>query len=637
MPDAYVKTGTSSFLSHVPRCSEIGVAGYQAPAGGHGPYLAKATLDGRSSINPEVIAVVDRYQAGQYLYLKCQDLGVPKYGSSIWGYTTDGYWVPDYYVKTGTTGFVPGVPRCSSLGISGGAGVPTVPNGVASDIRANIVAAARSQVGVVEGANNCNPYGFCAAWCTMFATWTWYQAGVNVAASRTFGDSTWYFSGSLYQWAVNNDRIRSFGDARPGDIVIYGDSPGRTYHTAVVEYVYSDGDIATIEGNLSNMVRRVSRFNPHLSSTFHPSNYRILAIIAPVKDELTAPTGKPTGLTGAALSTTSVKLTWQGTTDATSYYIERKKLGVSTSYVRLPAVVDSTSYTVTGLAEGRWYRFRVVPANGTLTGPASTAFEVRTRGRENYTNYYALGDSYSSGHGAATPAAPYTGGDCKRTTNAWAYELASSSYVPTPHLYACSGNELPGLRDQLADVPSSLSGPTLITITVGGNDVGFGPEIQNCVLPGSCTDREPIIAATIDNIEDDLRDFYEDVRARAPGADIVVVGYPPLVPAPGAPRAICIELSNSEMDMIYRLGVRLNNVIRSAATAAGVTYSVDEVHAEFTGHEACSLAPYLHAIDVDSMGGDSFHPTTAGQWAYGEAVDDRLNSLFGIGAKRSIL
>ena len=315
------------------------------------------------------------------------------------------------------------MPRCGSLGISGGAGVPTVPNGVASDIRANIVAAARSQVGVVEGANNCNPYGFCAAWCTMFATWTWYQAGVNVAASRTFGDSTWYFSGSLYQWAVNNDRIRSFGDARPGDIVIYGDSPGRTYHTAVVEYVYSDGDIATIEGNLSNMVRRVSRFNPHLSSSFHPSNYRILAIIAPVKDELTAPTGKPTGkptgLIGTPVSTTSVNLSWQGTTDATSYFIERMILGSSSSYVRLStAIVGATSFTVSGLSTGRWYRFRVVPANGTLTGPASTAYEVRTRGLPDYTTYYALGDSYSSGHGASTADAPYTGGDCKRTTNA---------------------------------------------------------------------------------------------------------------------------------------------------------------------------------------------------------------------------
>jgi lysophospholipase L1-like esterase len=644
IPDVYVYTGTSSFLPHVDPCSEIGIAGFQAPEGGHGPYLAKAPLDGRSSISPEVVAVVDLYLAGQHIYLKCQDLGVQKYGSSIWGYTTDGYWVPDHYVKTGTDGFVSGVPRCSSIGISGGDGVPTVPNQNAGAVRENIVAAARGQVGVVEGANNCNPYGFCAAWCTMFATWTWSQAGVHVVGSRVIGASPWYFSGSLYQWALGNDRVRAFGNARPGDIVIYGDSPGRTYHTGVIEHVYSDGDIATIEGNLNNMVRRVSRFNPHLSSAHHPAGYHILAIVAPVKDELTPPTDKPGNLTGSAQSANSVTLTWQASTDASNYYIERKDLGGSGGYVRLStSVVDATSYTATGLSPGRWYRFRVVAANGTLAGATSSPYEVRTRGNSDYTTYYALGDSYSAGDGTFQLGIPYLD-DCNRTYAAWPRQI-SSSYAPDPHHLACTASRLPDLRDQLQSVPAGPSARTLITITVGGNDMGWGSELKNCFEGGSCTDREGVITQRIHNLDDDLRGFYEDVRQRVPGADILVVGYPHLAPRPEpADDASCVGITKDESDMIYRLGTRLNNVIQSAAADAGVTSAIDEVYDEFVGREPCSsgLHDYINALvccDIDNwppFSGESFHPKVTGHEAYAEAVETRLGSLFATGANRPV-
>lgn len=43
----------------------------------------------------------------------CQAYGGPTYeGSYLWDWTSDGLWVADHYVQTGTTGFVQGLPRC---------------------------------------------------------------------------------------------------------------------------------------------------------------------------------------------------------------------------------------------------------------------------------------------------------------------------------------------------------------------------------------------------------------------------------------------------------------------------------------------------------------------------------------------
>lgn len=49
----------------------------------------------------------------------CQIYGSYVGSSNIWDKSTNGDWVPDYYVSTGTTGFKSGIPRC------GGTNIPT--------------------------------------------------------------------------------------------------------------------------------------------------------------------------------------------------------------------------------------------------------------------------------------------------------------------------------------------------------------------------------------------------------------------------------------------------------------------------------------------------------------------------------
>ncbi|HEU5142651.1 MAG TPA: GDSL-type esterase/lipase family protein, partial [Solirubrobacterales bacterium] len=112
------------------------------------------------------------------------------------------------------------------------------------------------------------------------------------------------------------------------------------------------------------------------------------------------------------------------------------------------------------------------------------------------TTLVALGDSYSSGEGAK----PYygesdrRGNRCHRSPLAWPRLLGAT----TTHLLACSGAETEQLysgapqrdeRGQLAAL-GEVAGRTaidVVTITIGGNDIGFARHVRDCfLLPSLC-------------------------------------------------------------------------------------------------------------------------------------------------------
>ncbi|KAK4211184.1 lysozyme-like domain-containing protein [Rhypophila decipiens] len=59
-------------------------------------------------------AVKKTYKKGQDVKLSCQMPGESVNGVTLWDKTTDGCYVSDYYVKTGTSGYV--APKCPSSG-----------------------------------------------------------------------------------------------------------------------------------------------------------------------------------------------------------------------------------------------------------------------------------------------------------------------------------------------------------------------------------------------------------------------------------------------------------------------------------------------------------------------------------------
>ena len=151
------------------------------------------------------------------------------------------------------------------------------------------------------------------------------------------------------------------------------------------------------------------------------------------------------------------------------------------------------------------------------------------------TDVVALGDSYSSGEGAG----PDRDGGCHRSVEAWINTVVERSVgrFRLAKLLACSGAKVPDLsipfKGQSAQVSQIPPETDLVTLTIGGNDTGFSEVLTNCVLQ-NCVNSGRLEEARRDvsrELPRLLAEAYASVRTRMPaGAELVVVGYPRLLP-----------------------------------------------------------------------------------------------------------
>lgn len=220
-------------------------------------------------------------------------------------------------------------------------------------------------------------------------------------------------------------------------------------------------------------------------------------------------------------------------------------------------------------------------------------------------NYVALGDSYSSGVGAGN----YTSesGDCKRSTNAYPYLWKNANAPSSFAFVACSGATTSSVSSgQLGALSSST---TLVSLTAGGNDVGFADVMQTCVLQSeaTCVSRVNTAVSQMQNsLPGSLDSLYTGIRSRAPQAHVVVLGYPRFYKLSGS----CIAgLTETERGAINNASDVLNGVLAKRAANAGFTFS--SVVDEFTGHELCSGDAWIHSVSIPVI--NSYHPKAVGQ------------------------
>ncbi|KPC82078.1 MULTISPECIES: SGNH/GDSL hydrolase family protein [Streptomyces] len=220
-------------------------------------------------------------------------------------------------------------------------------------------------------------------------------------------------------------------------------------------------------------------------------------------------------------------------------------------------------------------------------------------------NYVALGDSYSSGVGAGS----YTSesGDCKRSTNAYPYLWKNANAPSSFAFVACSGATTSSVSSgQLGALSSST---TLVSLTAGGNDVGFADVMQTCVLQSeaTCVSRvNTAVSQTQNSLPGRLDSLYTGIRSRAPQAHVVVLGYPRFYKLSGS----CIAgLTETERGAINNASDVLNGVLAKRAANAGFTFS--SVVDEFTGHELCSGDAWIHSVSIPVI--NSYHPKAVGQ------------------------
>lgn len=230
-----------------------------------------------------------------------------------------------------------------------------------------------------------------------------------------------------------------------------------------------------------------------------------------------------------------------------------------------------------------------------LTGPAHAAGPA----------YVALGDSYSAGNGAGNYDS--ASGNCHRSFSAYPYlwknAHAPSSFADT----ACSGAVTSDVvNSQLGPLSSSTG---LVSISIGGNDVGFSDVMTTCVTGSDqdCVNAVNGAEATARNVLPAKLDAtYNAIHSRAPYARVVVLGYPHMYDLSAW---FCVGLSDTKHKKIDEGADVLDSVIAGRAAAHGFAWG--DVRSTFSGHELCSGDDYLHSLVV-SPSWESYHPTALG-------------------------
>jgi lysophospholipase L1-like esterase len=281
--------------------------------------------------------------------------------------------------------------------------------------------------------------------------------------------------------------------------------------------------------------------------------------------------------------------------------------------------------------------------------------------------YVALGDSYSSGAGLSrVDPDEGDGGSCRRSSLAYPRLVAKALEREVVHV-ACSGAKTAhvlgvGWQGEPPQIERIDERTTLVTVTVGGNDVGFARVLEACIAPAAVR-RKPCPAArkrferALGGVASSLLETYGAIVERAsPIATIAVVAYPRFVPPPARkpgkasrsrkctvvrspiPLVGIVTWSEQEVRWFFDMINALNSQIRASVIAAGGVHPTSRIvladpNPMFLGHDICQRKRG-NDDDGDAVGESwfgqvqlirglkeaYFHPTLEGHRAIAQAV-----------------
>ncbi|MDT0212784.1 SGNH/GDSL hydrolase family protein [Rothia sp. ARF10] len=226
--------------------------------------------------------------------------------------------------------------------------------------------------------------------------------------------------------------------------------------------------------------------------------------------------------------------------------------------------------------------------------------------------YVALGDSYAAGVGGGARR-----NACWRAVEGYPVLVARSLGLDLAY-QACLGATTRDVeRHQLAALGSATSH---VSLTVGGNDIGFVPVLVECAKPAWMADTDPVIDAALARLRTELPGRLSALLARvaeaAPDAQRVVTAYPLLFN--GEDCNALTFFSPHEMRRIGEGVDELASVIGSAARESGAR--VVDPRDAFGGHAVCDREEWVSGVSLPLE--ESFHPNTLGHAAYARLVGD---------------
>jgi lysophospholipase L1-like esterase len=253
--------------------------------------------------------------------------------------------------------------------------------------------------------------------------------------------------------------------------------------------------------------------------------------------------------------------------------------------------------------------------------------------------YTALGDSYTAG-----PLIPNQTGNppgCLRSDRNYPNLVAAARNLSLTDV-SCSGATTQDMHEpQRTDAgtnPAQLDAvkpdTRVVTLGVGGNDIGFTGIVENCtaVSPNGPTKSGYQYCKDyyVQNGEDELENRIEEaqpkveavlarIRAKAPGANVYLRDYPAVLP----PRDLTLQSTREQcwpqMPVTYRdipylraTQERLNGMLASAAANKGASFVA--TYPRSVDHNACSnpLTRYIEPLTPTSPAAP-VHPNARGE------------------------
>ena len=252
--------------------------------------------------------------------------------------------------------------------------------------------------------------------------------------------------------------------------------------------------------------------------------------------------------------------------------------------------------------------------------------------------FVALGDSYAAGN--LIPASPVgSPAGCLRSTHNYSGDvqavIRAGRYVDVACTDATTADmtrpqdTMAGTNRPQFDALSSRD--SVVTITIGGNDIGFKSILATCValsvtspsgqpcqrhFTAGGTDR---LAARVAAIAPKVTAVLQGIHRRAPRARVLLVGYPDILPNTGTGCYPDVPLAHGDVPYLRATEMALNRTLARAAAASHATF-VDTYRATI-GHDVCQR-PGTRWVEglIPASPAFPFHPNGRGQQAMARQV-----------------
>lgn len=253
--------------------------------------------------------------------------------------------------------------------------------------------------------------------------------------------------------------------------------------------------------------------------------------------------------------------------------------------------------------------------------------------------YVAIGDSYTAGPLILNQSLEPLG--CLRSDKNYPRvvrpKIKAAKFVDV----SCSGATTTHFFNQQGVTPgpnapqfNSVDAFTkVLTIGIGGNDIGFSSIVKNCATldptSSGCkgdyvTGGRDLLAEKIAATAPKIDQVLVEAKRRAPQAKIFLVGYPTILPETGNGCWPTVPIVAS--DIVYLRGVakNLNAMLKDRAVANDVRY-VDTATSSI-GHDICSSSKWVEAI-IPTHDAAPVHPNASGMANTGNVVAAAINAV----------